>query len=83
MMEEEKIKEYVDGAEKELRELFADLIYEHGDNGGRTEGSLTVGSNPMQFSLGGLDKCVTAGDGGIYYVGDLFDKGNGKGNGKQ
>lgn len=30
-----------------------------------------------------LDKCVTAGDGGVYYVGDLFDKGNGKGNGKQ
>ena len=41
------------------------------------------GSNPMQFSLSGLDKCVTAGDGGVYYVGDLFDKGNGKGNGKQ
>lgn len=51
--------------------------------GGSTEGSLTGSSNPMQFSLGGLDKCVTAGDGGIYYVGDLFDKGNGKGNGKQ
>lgn len=51
--------------------------------GGSTEGSLTGGSNPMQFSLGGLDKCVTAGDGGIYYVGDLLDKGNGKGNGKQ
>ena len=51
--------------------------------GGRTEGVLTGGSNPMQFSLSGLDKCVTAGDGGIYYVGDLFDKGNGKGNGKQ
>ena len=49
---------------------------------GRTEGSLT-GSNPMQFSLSGLDNCVTAGDGGVYYVGDLFDKGNGKGNGKQ
>ena len=49
---------------------------------GRTEGVLT-GGNPMQFSLSGLDKCVTAGDGGIYYVGDLFDKGNGKGNGKQ
>lgn len=49
---------------------------------GRTEGSLT-GGNPMQFSLSGLDKCVTAGDGGVYYVGDLFDKGNGKGNGKQ
>ena len=49
---------------------------------GRTEGSLT-GGNPMQFSLNGLDNCVTAGDGGIYYVGDLFGKGNGKGNGKQ
>ena len=41
------------------------------------------GGSPMQFSLSGLDKCVTAGGGGIYYVGDLFDKGNGKGNGKQ
>ena len=41
------------------------------------------GGSPMQFSLSGLDKCVTAGDGGVYYVGDLFDKGNGKGNGKQ
>lgn len=51
--------------------------------GGSAEGSLTGGSNPMQFSLSGLDKCVTAGDGGVYYVGDLFDKGNGKGNGKQ
>ena len=37
MMEEKKIKEYIDGAEKELRELFADLIYEHGDNGGQYE----------------------------------------------
>lgn len=37
MTEEKKIKEYVDGAEKELRELFADLIYEHGDNGGQYE----------------------------------------------
>lgn len=42
-----------------------------------------TGGNPMQFSLSGLDNCVTAGDGGIYYVGGLFDKGNGKGNGKQ
>ena len=41
------------------------------------------GGSPMQFSLSGLDKCVTAGDGGVYYVGDLFGKGNGKGNGKQ
>ena len=41
------------------------------------------GGSPMQFSLSGLDKCVTAGDDGVYCVGDLFDKGNGKGNGKQ
>ena len=37
MTEEEKIKKYIDGAEKELRELFNDLIYEHGDNGGQYE----------------------------------------------
>ena len=29
------------------------------------------------------NKYAIAFDGGIYYVGDLFDKGNGKGNGKQ
>ena len=42
---------------------------------GRTEGSL-IGGNPIRFSLGGLDKCVTAGDSGVYYVGDI-----GKGDG--
>ena len=37
MTEEEKIKKYVDEAEKELRELFNDLIYDHGDNNGEYE----------------------------------------------
>ena len=41
------------------------------------------GGNPMQFSLGGLDKYAKDRDGNLYYVGGLFDKGNGKGNGKQ
>lgn len=69
--------------EKTLEEdkgAFQSANVTYGD--GRTEGVLN-GVNPMQFSLSGLDKCVTAGDGGVYYVGDLFDKGNGKGNGKQ
>ena len=65
---------------EEAKGAFQSANVTYGD--GRTEGVLTGGS-PMQFSLSGLDKCVTAGDGGIYYVGDLFDKGNGKGNGKQ
>ena len=65
---------------EEAKGAFKSANVTYGD--GRTEGSLT-GGNPMQFSLNGLDNCVTAGDGGIYYVGDLFDKGNGKGNGKQ
>ena len=65
---------------EEAKGAFKSANVTYGD--GRTEGSLT-GGNPMQFSLSGLDKCVTAGDGGVYYVGDLFDKGNGKGNGKQ
>ena len=37
MMEEEKIKKYIDEAEKELREIFTDLIYDHGDNNGEYE----------------------------------------------
>lgn len=37
MMEEDKIREYIDGAEKELRELFTDLIYDHNNNGGQYE----------------------------------------------
>lgn len=59
----------------EAKDAFKSANVTYGDS--RTEGSLT-GGNPMQLSLGGLDKCVTAGDGGIYYVGDLFGKGNGK-----
>lgn len=37
MTEEEKIKKYIDEAEKELREIFTDLIYDHGDNNGEYE----------------------------------------------
>lgn len=69
----EKTPEEAKGAFKSANATYGD---------GRTESVLT-GGNPMQFSLSGLDKCVMAGDGGVYYVGDLFDKGNGKGNGKQ
>lgn len=65
---------------EEAKGAFKSANVTYGD--GRAEGVLT-GVNPMQFSLSGLDKCVTAGDGGIYYIGDLFDKGSGKGNGKQ
>lgn len=65
---------------EEAKGAFKPANVTYGD--GRTEGSLT-GTSPMQFSLGGIDNCVTAGDGGVYYVGDLFDKGSGKGNGKQ
>ena len=36
-MEEEQIKKYIDEAEKELREIFTDLIYDHGDNNGQYE----------------------------------------------
>lgn len=60
---------------KEAKDAFKSANVTYGD--GRTEGSL-IGGSPIQFSLGGLDKCVTAGDGGVYYVGDLFGKGNGK-----
>ena len=37
MTEEEKIKKYIDEAEKELREIFTDLIYDHCDNNGEYE----------------------------------------------
>ena len=37
MTEEEKIKKHIDEAEKELREIFTDLIYDHGDNNGQYE----------------------------------------------
>ena len=33
----ENIKQRIDEAEKELRELFKDLIYDHGDNDGQYE----------------------------------------------
>lgn len=59
----------------EAKDAFKSANVTYGD--GRTEGVLT-GVNPMQFSLSGLGKCVTAGDGGVHYVGDLFGKGNGK-----
>ena len=49
--------------------------------GGNTEGSLT-GTGTMRVSLGDLENCVTTSDGGVYYVGGLFGKGNGKGNGR-
>lgn len=48
MEEEKKIKEYIDGAEKELRELFNDLIYDHGDNNGQYElNNLASGFNTL------------------------------------
>lgn len=37
MKGKENIKQYIDEAEKELRELFHDLIYEHCDNEGQYE----------------------------------------------
>lgn len=37
MNDKESIKQYIDEAEKELRELFTDLIYEHNDNDGQYE----------------------------------------------
>ena len=45
--------------------------------GGSTEGSLT-GASPMQVSLDDFENCVTTSDGGVYYVGGLFGKGNEK-----
>ena len=81
---QKEFKKLIESAMRHITEPVgvdpSENIVTHGD--GRTEGVLT-GVNPMQFSLSGLDKCVTAGDGGVYYVGNLFGKGNGKGNGKQ
>ena len=37
MKEKEYVKQRIDEAEKELREIFTDLIYEHGDNDGHYE----------------------------------------------
>lgn len=48
MTEEEKIKKYIDEAEKELREIFTDLIYDHGDNNGQYElDNLASGFNTL------------------------------------
>lgn len=48
MTEEEKIKKYIDEAEKELREIFTDLIYDHGDNNGQYElNNLASGFNTL------------------------------------
>ena len=77
---ESAMKHIAEPVEADHSENIAGQAVDTGD--GRTEGVLT-GGDPRQFSLSGLDKCVTASDGGVYYVGDLFGKGNGKGNGKQ
>lgn len=48
MNEKEDIKKYIDDAEKELREIFYDLIYEHCDNGGEYQlNNLTSGFNTL------------------------------------
>ena len=48
MMEEKKIKEYIDGAEKELREKFEELIFGYNDNDGRYElDNLASGFNTL------------------------------------
>lgn len=48
MTEEGKIKKYIDEAEKELREIFTDLIYDHGDNNGQYElNNLASGFNTL------------------------------------
>ena len=64
---------------KEAGSAFRSANVTYGD--GNTEGVLT-GTGPMQVSLGDLENCVTTSDGGVYYVGGLFGKGNGKGNEK-
>ena len=48
MKEKEYIKKYIDEAEKELRELFTDLIYDHNDSDGQYElQNLTSGFNTL------------------------------------
>ena len=48
MNEKEDIKQYIDDAEKELRKLFKDLIYEHCDNGREYQlNNLTSGFNTL------------------------------------
>lgn len=48
MKEKEDIKQRIDDAEKELRELFYDLIYDHCDNEGQYElNNLASGFNTL------------------------------------
>ena len=48
MTKEEDIKEYIDGAEKELREKFEELIFGYNDNDGRYElDNLASGFNTL------------------------------------
>lgn len=48
MTEEDEIKKYIDEAEKELRKIFTDLIYDHGDNDGEYElHNLSSGFNTL------------------------------------
>ena len=48
MNDKENIKQYIDEAEKELREIFYDLIYEHCDNDGEYElNNLSSGFNTL------------------------------------
>ena len=48
MNEKENIKQCIDEAEKELRELFKDLIYDHNDNEGQYQlNNLTSGFNTL------------------------------------
>ena len=45
---QDDIKKYIDDAEKELREIFTDLIYEHCDNDGEYElNNLASGFNTL------------------------------------
>ena len=48
MTKNEETKKYIDEAEKELRELFTDLIYDHCDNNGQYElDNLASGFNTL------------------------------------
>ena len=48
MTEEEKIKKYIDEAEKWLGEIFTNLIYDHGDNDEQYElNNLASGFNTL------------------------------------
>lgn len=48
MIKNEETKKYIDEAEKELREIFTDLIYDHCDNNGQYElDNLASGFNTL------------------------------------